>query len=270
MLSLCRPLRPRDVLTLAVLYALAFLLTGLLHEWAHALAGLAVGRHPVVHATSVDYLPPGASDGQRLVSTAAGPLFSLAQGLALAAWLPRLPTRRPAPTFFVMWMAFHGLTNFTGYLISTPVAPDADLGNIARLLHLPLVARVALAIAGFFGMRASARVLLPPLLAHAPDGLDLSDVAVRNRYLVRAAVFPWLLGVLLSLPATWPPAHWLLVVYTVAAGAGSTFVTEFSRPLTGLPARRGPFLDRLPVEAVAALVALYAVLEAVFRRGVRL
>lgn len=264
------PLRPRDLVSLAVLYALAFLVTALLHELAHAVAGLLVGCHPVLHATSVEYVPADATTAQRLATAAAGPLFSLAQGLALLPVVRRVRFRSAAVTLFVSWLCFHGLTNFAGYLFSTPFAPGADLGTIARLLKLPLPAHFALCGLGFVGLRASGSVLVGPLLRRAPDEVSTAEVPERNRYLVRAAVFPWLLGVLFALPSAFPIPHWLVAFYTVVAGAASTFVTEFSRKLGAPPEREGPFLTGFAWPAALALAALTAFNLLVLSRGLAL
>lgn len=270
MTTLTAPLKPRDVLSLAVLYALAFLLTTLMHEAAHAVVGLLVGRHPVLHATSVTYVPPEATDAQRLASASAGPLFSLAQGLVLLPVVRRARFRSAAATIFTAWMSFHGLTNFSGYLFSTPFAPDADLGTIARLLRLPLPARLVLCGLGFMALRASAQVLVAPLLRRAPAHVRTDDVSERNRYLVRAAVFPWVLGVLFALPSALPLPHWLVGFYTAIAGASSTFVTEFSRQLAAPPERDGAFLEQIPWAAVLALAALTALNLVILARGIAL
>jgi hypothetical protein len=249
----------RSVFAAAALYALAFVVTTLLHEEAHALAGLAIGRHPVLHHNWVDYVPPDATPLQKLVSASAGPLFSLLQGLLLIPLVQRTAKARAETQLFLMWLCFHGLTNFGGYLFSTPFAPTADLGTIARILGLGSLAQIGLCGLGFLALRASAKVLLVPLLERAPEGIDLADVAVRNRYLVQAAVWPWLFGVILALPFAFPVPHWLSLFYVCIAGAATTFVTEFSKKLSHPPARTGPFLAQIPVGALAALIVLLLV-----------
>ena len=71
----------------AIVFATAFLLTTILHESFHALAGLLCESKPVLHHNYVEYLAEeNLSISQQVLVTLAGPLFSLVQG-TLAAWL---------------------------------------------------------------------------------------------------------------------------------------------------------------------------------------
>jgi hypothetical protein len=70
---------------LAAVASVAIVLTGmvnsLLHEAAHAVAGMAQGLTPTISPFSVSYEPEGTAQ-QRIIG-AAGPLFGLAMGLSL-------------------------------------------------------------------------------------------------------------------------------------------------------------------------------------------
>lgn len=58
------------------------MVNSLLHEAAHAVAGLVLGLTPTITPLSVSYEPEGTRE-QQIITAAAGPLFSLAMGLIL-------------------------------------------------------------------------------------------------------------------------------------------------------------------------------------------
>ncbi len=77
----------------------------------------------------------------------------------------------------------------------------------------------------------------------------------RNRALVRLALVPWPLGVLLVLPASLPVPHWLSLLYVLIAGIGAVWFTDFSK--AGIGASGGPSLpDRLAAWPWALYISL--------------
>lgn len=204
----CFPMRP-DFRALAFnavcLYILAYLLTIVLHEGAHAAMALALGDHPVLYSTSVRTTLPSLTTTDHVLIAAAGPVFSLGQGLVLLGWLrARQPTG--VAGLLVLLLAAFGLMNFLGYVLIAPVVAGGDSGQIVARLHVPVVARwVAAALALGLLLLAIAATgrwwlgLLPPAAQ--------ADPAARSAGL-QALLWPWLLGsvglVLLSLPAPHP------------------------------------------------------------------
>lgn len=193
-------------------YALAFWITTVLHELAHALVGLVVARGPVLHTTFVDYARDGAVSDQ-IATALAGPLFSGGSGLALLAWSRsgKVPARL-AP--FVTWLAYHGLVNLVGYVFSVSFAPGADLGRVAALLELPTWLRIGLTLAGFGLLRLVARPFGAVLAASSETVLD--DEAQARAHAKRVMLAAWIATPALVLAAL-PVPHWLALVYTVAA-----------------------------------------------------
>jgi hypothetical protein len=100
-------------------FVLASLVNSLLHEGGHAVAGLALGLTPTISPFNVDFAED-ATDSQRIITAAAGPVLSLVLGLVLMgvarSWgqgLVRL---------FWMWLSFMGVMNFAGYCFIAPFA----------------------------------------------------------------------------------------------------------------------------------------------------
>ena len=76
----------RHVLTAnaTISFVLASMVNSLLHESAHAVAGLALGLTPTISPYSVNFQPEGTPT-QEVITAAAGPVFSLVLGLVLMA-----------------------------------------------------------------------------------------------------------------------------------------------------------------------------------------
>ena len=193
-------------------YASAFWITTLLHELAHAVAGLVVGRGPVLHTTFVSYVRDGTTSDQ-IVTALAGPLFSATSGLALLAWSrsAKVPARLEP---LVTWLAYHGLVNFVGYTFSVSFAPAGDLGRVAALLEVPVWLRIVITIAGFGLLRLVARPFGAVFATSAEAPLE--DEAAARALARRTTLAAWIATPALVLAAL-PVPHWLALVYTVAA-----------------------------------------------------
>ncbi|WP_125916912.1 hypothetical protein [Hymenobacter coccineus] len=83
------------------MYTAAFLATVLLHELAHALTALAVGVHPTLFNSHVD-APPAGPRPEILIALA-GPVFSLAQGVAALVLAARGRSTGPGPYLGCFW-----------------------------------------------------------------------------------------------------------------------------------------------------------------------
>jgi hypothetical protein len=259
--------RAQRIVGSAVLYANAFIVTTLLHELAHAVAAIACGRSALLFNNRVTH--PGEDDGAvsvaaQVVGSGAGPVFSLMQGIVVLLLL-RARARSSTTTntsatlqLFFVWLAFHGLTNFAGYLFSAPFAPGADIGNIVRALGLPTLATLPLSVVGFALLRQSGLQIAPHFLGLLPDDVDGAQVDARRRFLIDTAILAWPVGVLLVLPSAFPVPHWLSIAYVIVAGAATTFTTEYSRKLTTPPSRTAA-IGKVSIVGVVVLVALWAV-----------
>ncbi len=257
---------PPAILTSGATYAAAFLATTVLHELAHFVVALGFGRAPVLFHNAVDSQPAGTL--ATVATSLAGPIFSAVQGVGLAVLEPRTRMLSPVVRLFITWFAFHGLMNATGYVFTTWFAAGGDLGKAARLLGVPLVGLIALTALGFWLIRLGARSIYPAFVALLPDA-SRSDVAQRNRGLVRIALLAWPIGVALSLAASFPVPHWISLMYVFTAGFGAVWFTDFSKAQSAAPSVTGARLPNrwhvLPWVAWAALVALCML---VLRHGV--
>lgn len=243
-------------------YALAFWITTVLHEGAHFVAGLVVGRGPILHTTFVDYAHEG-SVGDQVATALAGPLFS---GISGALILLALRARRvpDATRPLVTWLGYHGLVNLVGYVFSVSFATGGDLGRVAALLELPTWLRIAITIAGFGLLRLVARPFGEVFAADAPS---LDDEAAARAHARRCVMVPAWIATPLLIVAALPVPHWLALVYTLAAP-----LPLFDLPDALAKARSTDRSERAPAlpawSALVAFVLFVIATRLVLDRGV--
>ncbi|HEY5822050.1 MAG TPA: hypothetical protein VIT20_08745 [Propionibacteriaceae bacterium] len=197
---------------------LAFVLAGMvnsvLHEGAHATAGLILGLGPTISPFSVSYATDGSANEQ-IITASAGPVFSLVMGLVLMN-----AARRWGSGFgrlFWMWLSFMGVMNFVGYLFIAPFAQAGDTGKALALWGATTPVFIASALVGVGGQFLLAR-------RFAVEVKRYTRSTTEERQL---AYFPWLIGtpivIVLSLAellllAVPPVVLVIVLAYSVAFG----------------------------------------------------
>jgi hypothetical protein len=201
-----QPATRRLAFTAILLYLAAYLLTIVLHEVAHAVMSLALGDHPVLYNTSVQNTSRQLSNTAHVLIAAAGPVFSLLQGLTLLLLVRRSHNTSPSALFWLYMSAF-GLINFFGYLTIMPLAKGADTGQIAALLHVPGAVQWAVAAGGLGCLMLLMSSMAPLFLRHLPTEVQAAP-ATKASGMRALLLWPWLVGsvvlVLLALPAPHP------------------------------------------------------------------
>jgi len=160
---------------------LAATVTVTLHELAHAVAGLALGLVPTLHASFVTY-DPDPTDADQVVTAAAGPLFSL--GLGVVVHLATRSAGRGPGRLAWMWAGLLPLQNFAGYLVIAPFARAGDTGRVLALLDAPALVYVLAVLLGVALTLLNARLLAGQVTRYARTPDDLR----------RLVLFPWLIG----------------------------------------------------------------------------
>jgi hypothetical protein len=201
-----QPATRRLACTAFLLYIAAYLLTIVLHELAHATMALALGDQPILYNTSVQNTNPRLSNAAHVLIAAAGPVFSLLQGVTL---LPLLRRGRGAGagSLFWLYMCVFGLINFFGYLLIAPLVAGGDTGQIVARLHVPVAAQWAVAVASLLSLGLLIGSTAPLFLRHLPTEMQAAPAA-RTEGMRALLLWPWLVGsvvlVLLALPAPHP------------------------------------------------------------------
>lgn len=176
---------PYRLVNSAVAFACALYIMVTLHEFAHAVAGLALGLRPVLYASSVDYLITGSASEQ-ITTALAGPLFSLVSGLLILA----LPPRGGAfARLFVLWLGLQSCQEFFGYLITGPFVRVGDIGQALSLLAAPGWVYALCFLAGWAGTFWLGRVATQHLLVFTDPQPE-----TRAPQLRQLGLFAWLLG----------------------------------------------------------------------------
>ena len=251
-----------------VMFALALTITTILHELAHALAGVALGSQPILHDTFVEH--HDLSPGGEALTAVAGPLFSLIQGVLFFLVLPKMHPFSSLAQQFVLWMAIHGLVNFFGYLINAPFAPHGDIGAVARYLELPRTVQFLLLAAGVAANILIGIIATKPLLELAPSPELISASSARMDYVMHAAIAPWLLGAAIVILVRYPPRFAITVIYPAVSGLFAIVSWEHAATLSDVEsqavlANRGALWPWIIV-----LVLLLVLFRFVLAPGVRL
>jgi len=254
-----------------VIYVVAFILTTVVHELAHALASLALGGKPVLYhnhvANSVE-LPIGDVIAVKL----AGPVVSLLQALALTPLVLRR-RRRDLTQLLFLWLTALGYNNFLGYLFTGPFAAAGDIGAATRLAELPMLAIVALSLVGIGTQLAVIWHLRRPFLSFAFDEAQLATADGRKRVMLHVLMAPFVLGSIVFTLLSLPSPALISLVYPLMSGM--PFIMPWqaaANPNTraGVVASDGQAAVFVSWLAIAVLVALAAFNQFVLKPGIAL
>ena len=161
-------------------YVLAASVDVVLHEGAHAVAGLAQGHPVLLRSFSAEALT-AQSHQQAAVMTAAGPVFSLIFGVLIL-----LLCRNVGDGFgrlFFLWLGCISVQNFVGYLVITPFGAG-DSGNFIAELGLGTPVALLFCVIGVIGYLLLALVFMRQLSRYAENAPELR----------RLGLLAWLAG----------------------------------------------------------------------------
>ncbi|MBC8031215.1 MAG: hypothetical protein H7Z16_13955 [Pyrinomonadaceae bacterium] len=133
------------VLRLIVLYASAYTIIGILHEWAHALTAYALGVPSTLFHLYAQINRGVGTLNERAVIRAAGPLFCL--GVGLVCWFAYRKAKGSRAELLLLYLAWFGIATFFGNLTSTPFV--GDFSSLALAFELSMPVRYG---AGVFGL----------------------------------------------------------------------------------------------------------------------
>jgi hypothetical protein len=166
-------------------YAAAYTFVIIVHEAAHAATSRAFGLGTTLHHFWVDFDAAAAAPWQLAMIGLAGPVSSLATGLAAWSAYRRLPVLSES-AMPLAFLAACGVSNFFGNMMSAAFL--GDFSNAAKWLDVPMWSRYALSAVGAIVTAAvlfvTGRVL----------GQWSSDGAGRQRAVLETVVLPVLIG----------------------------------------------------------------------------
>ena len=142
----------------------------------------------------------------------AGPFFSLVSG-ALLFFVARIGALSPRARLMTLWLAYHGLVNFVGYVFTSWFAPTADMGRATRIAGATTPLLIALTVLGYAGIRFIARPFGRGVAQLASSPL-LDDRAARD-WSKESMLYAGLLATPFLALAALPVPHWLSLMYVL-------------------------------------------------------
>lgn len=199
-------------------YVLAFLCTTMLHELAHALAGLRLGSEPVLYHNYVEHLHMELLTSSQIIGIAlAGPLTSLLQGLIAAGFFMKT-RKRGLPQLLLLWISVLGFTNFLGYVMTGPFFQVGDIGKSYALSGIGITVQIILAIVAALGLLFVANRMSRPFLefSYREDWIKPEKNAVNFSFSI--LFLPWMIGSVMVTFLYLPMIHIVSLIYPVMSG----------------------------------------------------
>ncbi|GII28557.1 M50 family metallopeptidase [Planotetraspora mira] len=189
----------RAWIPLALSYAIAQPLEVFLHEFSHAVAARALGYQTTI-GQFVEDNPAAESGTHEAIIAAAGPVGSVVMGLVFLAIYRRSIRSQSFGNLLLMWLAMTGLVGGIGYLAVMPILADGDTAVLARILGIPMVLQIVIAVGSVGALYFLTRPLSTMYLDTLPPETPLETAFDRARSVTRLWT-PFALGFLLLIPA---------------------------------------------------------------------
>lgn len=191
------------VLNGILIYVSTVLLTLIIHETGHFLVEKLWGFKAVMHTNYGSY-SGFASDTQKIIIAAAGPIVSLLQGLVL--YLISTGTEKKGIfSLFMLWLSLQGFILFFGYLVCSPFFKYGDTGQVFYLLHFPIYVTYIISVAGIFILIKTLHELAQYFSTY---GQNIIDIRSRLNQLI---LYPIIIGGIISLVLQLPVPNFLLL-----------------------------------------------------------
>ncbi len=217
------------ILNSTVLYITAFLCTTVLHELAHAVAGLVNSSQPVIHHNYVEHLSKNQLSVFQQTSIAlAGPVFSLLQGL-LAGLIYLRSKRNNLLQLFLLWLSVLGFNNFLGYLMTGPFFNAGDIGKVYQVLEIPLYVQFIIAFLGMLTLLLIAYKLTVMFLQFSYKKVWVESEIARKNFSFRIIILPWILGSVVITILYLPVIAVISIIYPVMSGMVFIFPWQNAR-----------------------------------------
>ena len=210
-------------LRIVVWFPTAYTIVIIAHESAHALAAIALGFPSTLFNFWVDHQFTGATVMHRAIVSAAGPVASLLLGVVAA--IAYRVVRHPAAGVPLLLLAAHGVSNFSGNLMSAAFV--GDFSNAARALGVPMPLRYGIALLGMIGVVATLFVVGRELRRWTSPGTGRLIAAAGT------TIVPMVLGTLFvivineptPMGASFASARWSEGAFWIVAAIGAFLAT---------------------------------------------
>jgi hypothetical protein len=177
-----------------VLFAAAYTIIGILHEWAHALTAYVLKVPSTLFHLNVHLDRADGTLNERAVIRLAGPLFCL--GVGLVCWFAYRKAKGSRVELPLLYLAWFGIGTLMGNLMSTPFV--GDFSDLALAFHLTMPVRYGAGIIGLLSLCGFSFLIGMELRKWAPEGI--SGVRAMIGVIALPVIFGTVLVVLIYLP----------------------------------------------------------------------
>jgi len=233
----------------------AFIITTIFHEFGHYLSYLLFGTNPTLFHNYVQTSNQPLSLHTKVISSLAGPFFSLIQGLVVGYLVINRKENTPI-YLFLLWLSLLGFVNCFGYLVMTPFTITGDTGKVAELLNMDFYLRIVIAVVGFM-------ILLWVVCNVAKYFAEFipaqTEKAIKAKYIYRLMFFPIVIGSVANAILAFPVVAILSIIYP----ATSSYVIMSSFPVIlktkSLSSERSIVEDKIQCSLIALVICTIVV-----------
>jgi len=253
-----------------VLYVIAFLITTIIHEFSHALAGVINGSDPILYHNFVEHLSSSHLSTLQKVSIAlAGPISSLIQGLLAGGLFLKFNKKTPLQ-LFLLWLAILGFSNFLGYLMTGPLFQAGDIGKVYHLLAVPLSIQIILAVFGAAILLFIAYKLTVPFLQFSYRQKWINNPQSRKNFSFRIIILPWIIGSTIITILYLPIIAIISIIYPIMSGMIFIFPWQNAQRINNVVLSENKKIGQLSIFMYLSLVVLVIVYRLFLAPGIRL
>ena len=253
-----------------VLYVIAFLITTIIHEFSHALAGVINASDPVLHHNFVEHLSSSHLSTLQKVSIAlAGPVSSLLQGLLAGALFLKSKKKTPLQLFF-LWLSVLGFSNFLGYLMTGSLFQVGDIGKVYHLLDVPLFIQITLAVFGSGILLLIAYKITVPFLQFSYRQNWINEPQSRKNFSFLIIILPWIIGSTIITILYLPIIAIISIIYPIMSGMVFIFPWQNAQRISNVELSDNKEIGKLLYSLYFSLVVLIIVFRLILAPGIRL
>lgn len=256
----------------AVLYIIAFLLTTMIHEFLHAIAGLSFGSNPVIHHNFVEHLSTEhLSINQKVFIALAGPLISLLQGIVASILYLKFRSKAHKLTnLFLLWFSVLGFFNFLGYLMTGFLFKVGDIGKAFSLANTPFWIQIVLSVIASLMLVFIAYKMTAPFLKFSYKKEWVENGKSRKNFSFHILFLPWIIGSGIITVLYLPVIALISIIYPVLSGMIFIFPWQNANRITDIQISTDRKIGKISFLTIGLLLLLIILFKFILAPGVEL
>lgn len=257
------------ILNSAILYIIAFLTTTIIHEFAHALAGLVNNSDPILHHNYVQHFSSDSLGINQLVFIAlAGPVTSLVQGL-ITGWLFIKSKEKKLIHLFLLWFSVLGFNNFLGYLMTGPIFKAGDIGKVYQLLNFSVFGQIILAVLGAAALLFIAYKITRPFLEFSYEQKWVNDRKTKKDFSFHILILPWIIGSAIITLLYMPIIALVSIIYPIMSGMIFIFPWQNAQRIENIRISKHKKIGQFSLISFFILVIMMVLFKFVLAPGIQ-